>query len=245
MKNASKLAVATALVAAAGAAQAGTVTWTITGGNWDSISQWTAQADGTPATTVFDAGDTPGCNPIPVFCWTGAAPPTMTGTYSGTLVVETGTNNVVGGSLIVSGSIADMVFVGSPWWVRQFNDLTINFDTMTASAGSTACYATFAAPVPCGPAVINAGTTASLFAPRAGIASQDPAGVGGIAYAAATFDASTGLLQIFRDGRRADATGGTDVLNRFTLQVVPVPAAAWLFGSALGLLGVARRKLAA
>jgi hypothetical protein len=27
--------------------------------------------------------------------------------------------------------------------------------------------------------------------------------------------------------------------------VIPVPAAVWLFGSALGLLGVARRKLAA
>jgi hypothetical protein len=171
----------------------------------------------------------------------------MTGIYGGTLVVETATNKVVGGSLVVTGSIADMVFVGTPWWVRQFNDLTIDFETLTAATTSTACYGTFVAPVGCGPAVLNAGTTASLFAPRAGSAGQfgDE-----IAYEAATFDVTTGLLEIFRDGRRPNASGiysGTDVLQRFTLQaqVVPVPAAAWLFGSALGLLGIARRKLAA
>lgn len=38
-------------------------------------------------------------------------------------------------------------------------------------------------------------------------------------------------------------TSGYDF--RFDVAVVPVPAAVWLFGSALGLLGIARRRLAA
>lgn len=39
---------------------------------------------------------------------------------------------------------------------------------------------------------------------------------------------------------------GWNVENvRMDVQVVPVPAAAWLFGSALGLLGLSRRRLAA
>ncbi len=37
--------------------------------------------------------------------------------------------------------------------------------------------------------------------------------------------------------------GGYDL--KFDVAVVPVPAAVWLFGSALGLLGVARRRMAA
>lgn len=37
----------------------------------------------------------------------------------------------------------------------------------------------------------------------------------------------------------------TDLVITGTAPVVPVPAAVWLFGSALGLLGVARRKMAA
>ncbi len=41
-------------------------------------------------------------------------------------------------------------------------------------------------------------------------------------------------------GNSAAAVSGT-----YTLQVIPVPAAVWLFGSALGLLGVARRRAAA
>jgi hypothetical protein len=43
-------------------------------------------------------------------------------------------------------------------------------------------------------------------------------------------------------GNSAAAVSGTYTLTTF--QVVPVPAAVWLFGSALGLLGVARRRAA-
>jgi hypothetical protein len=248
MKPANKLAIATVLTAVSGLANAAIVNYTITGGNWDSISQWTAQSSGAPSATVYDNGQVPpciNCGPQPELIWAGTPPPAMTGTYGGTISVDTSNNAVVGGSLVVTGTIADMVVVGTTWWVREYNNLTINFATNTATTSSAVgCYGTIFAPVGCGPAVVNAGTTTSIFGPRAGNASQATDG-SGTPYAAATFDVNTGLLQVFRDGRRPDATNGTDVLNRFTLQVVPVPAAAWLFGSALGLLGVARRKLAA
>ena len=42
-------------------------------------------------------------------------------------------------------------------------------------------------------------------------------------------------------------SGGSDAYSytgRFEITAVPVPAAVWLFGSALGLTGVMRRKLA-
>jgi hypothetical protein len=250
MKTASKFVVLTALTAIGGVAQAATVDYIISGGNWDSITQWNNNANGSVGTALYDNGETPACVGCPAIdpslLWIGAAPPAQPGTYSGTISVDTSTNAVVGGSLVVTGSIADAVVVGTTWWVRQYNNLTIDFAASTAS-GTATCYGTIFAPVGCGPAVVNAGTVTNQFAPLGGIASQVPDGTGGIAYLGATFDANTGLLQIFRDGRRADATGGTDVLQQFTLQaqVVPVPAAAWLFGSALGLLGVARRKLAA
>jgi hypothetical protein len=250
MKLRTALAVAAAVAAFSGPASAAIVQYQITGGNWDSIAQWTAQATGVPGTTVYDNGETPACilcAPEPTNNWPATgAPPAMNGTYGGLISVDTANNAVVGGSLVVTGAIADAVVVGSTWWVRQYNNLSVNFATNVASTTSIGCYATIFAPLPCGPAVTG-GAPNSIFGPRGGIAAQDPAGAGGITYLAATFDANTGLLQIFRDGRRADAVNGTDTLTSFTLQtqVIPVPAAVWLFGSALGLLGVARRKLAA
>jgi hypothetical protein len=254
MKTANKLVVATALTAISGLANAAIVEYTIFGGNWDSISQWTGSADGTPSTFVYDNGEVPGCEGFPpgFNCWgnpfgTGTAPGPMNGTYGGSLLVDSATNAVVGGTLEVTGAIADAVVVGTTWWVRQYNNLTIDFATGVATTTSNQCYATGAAPIGCF-AVINPNSHTGIFAPLTGIASQNPAGTGGIPYLGstfATFDATSGVLQLFRNGRNPAAPNGTDVLNRFTLQIVPVPAAVWLFGSALGLLGVARRKLVA
>ena len=63
-------------------------------------------------------------------------------------------------------------------------------------------------------------------------------GVGGTPYFAATFD-GTSKLTIF-NGRlgRLRAMRVRTYLNTFTLTAIPVPAAVWLFGSALGLLGI-------
>ncbi len=45
--------------------------------------------------------------------------------------------------------------------------------------------------------------------------------------------------------KNRDAVGGSDtawLAIQYNYQVVPVPAAVWLFGSALGLMGIARRR---
>ncbi len=101
----------------------------------------------------------------------------MNGTYGGTLFVDDVTNAVTGGSLSVTGAMADSVVVGSTWWVRQYNGLTINFATNVATTTSVNCYQTVSAPAPCA-AVVNPGTTASIFGPRAGNASQATDGSG-------------------------------------------------------------------
>ena len=51
--------------------------------------------------------------------------------------------------------------------------------------------------------------------------------------------------EIFRGWDSSDATRIDGIIyNQASVNVVPVPAAVWLFGSALGLLGRMRRRAA-
>lgn len=57
----------------------------------------------------------------------------------------------------------------------------------------------------------------------------------------------TGNNLVLRVRKNRDAVGGSETAwlqMNFNYSVVPVPAAVWLFGSALGILGLARRRAA-
>jgi len=244
-----------------GVANAATTTWEITGGAWTSLLQWNDNANGLPS-PIFDSNTAQpvcvlGANPCTLFGLDFIPPITtlQNGTYGGSLVVDNLTGEVVGGSLVVNGTIGDMILVGgNSWWYREYTDLVINFNTMKASAGSVACYFTTFAPVDCDAIlfetfdenldlVLNLPT--DVFGPIAGKSGQPAAGV--VERFAAQFTLTgptSGVLEVFRDGRNLANPNGTDVLNTFNLTVVPVPAAVWLFASALGLMGFIRRRAA-
>ena len=218
-------------------------TYTITGGDWSDQQSWNTNATGSSNPYTYDNGDTAGAVLLSgnagILNWSPALPNggVMDGTYSGTIITD-GSNNVTGGTLSVSGAINYQVLIGAPgsqnsWWAHTFENLTIDFAAGTATATYT-CHDSGLAPATC---ALGGSTTAQA---QFGGAAGDE-GIGGTARAAATFDGTS--LVIFNEGYSAPGPG-TDYMNTFTLTstVVPVPAAVWLFGSALGLLGWGRRK---
>jgi len=235
-----KIIALTALAMVAGGAQA--ATYTISGGNWDSQTVWSSNATASVSTTLFDNGAAvpePTFNFAPSpFTWTpDIGGNLMDGTYGGSITTD-GSNNVTGGTLSVTGEIGFEIAPGpSSWWFITFDNLSIDFGTGLSTASVGCAEQAGFAPAPCFAA--TAGYPDSLFNPLAG---HEDWGTAGTARAAATFDGTT--LNIFREGYTVDGASGTDYLNTFTLSssVVPVPAAVWLFGSALGLLGWGRRK---
>ncbi len=241
--NKIKLVVGASLLALSGAASAASVTANITGGNW--ISQFINGNN--PSTSVEadlrDNGETQDgaltvVGPPPPFsqgtttwydasfnAWDPSAIGNeMDGTYGGTITYDDVTGVVTGGSLVVSGSIggAQIVIPGTggflnSWWAYEYVDVTVDLATGAASSAADFCYETYLGPASCVAAALPASTmflgdTAMTY-------------IGGVL----TLEGGAGL-----DSR----------INEFelTTSVVPVPAAVWLFGSALGLLGWGRRK---
>jgi len=66
-----------------------------------------------------------------------------------------------------------------------------------------------------------------------------------VANSAGTTPLSGDVLWLFLDDGNQVDDNHDDLVVRITATVVPVPPALWLFGSAVGLLGVARRKMLA
>ena len=234
-----KLISMTALLLVGGAAHAGT--FDIGGGDWISTASWNANATGNPNTLVYDNGATvPGAisflGPVPWSHPLGTPDDPedpQSATYSGTLVFDDGTGEVTGGTLVMTG-VNGMQTQNGPndWWYWEYTNIVIDFAAGTA-VGSSKCYDTGFAPAECSGIDI---TPPNFWEPDAG-----NEGLDGTARVAAHWDGST--LQIFNERYNA-LEDGTDYLHTFELTAIPVPAAVWLFGSALGLLGWARRRSA-
>ncbi len=210
------------------------LTYEINGGNWQSFARWGTNDVGAPDTNTYDNGQIappallagmPG-----IVNWNPALPASYDGTYSGTIVTD-GSGVVTGGFLSVSGTIGHQIVIGpNSWWAHSYTNLLLDFDTMTATTTGYACHDSYLAPASCGSQ--GALLASTMFGLTAG-----NEGLDGAARAAATFDGVT--LTIFSEGYSAPGPG-MDYSNSFDL--VPIPAAAWMFASALTLLGWRRRK---
>ena len=206
--------------------------------------------------------------PNPAFAWKEDGDPPLpekeglepfTGVIGGTIITDDVTGEVTGGQLVITGTIGDQVIVGTnSWWLRIWEDVTIDLGTGASTVGSIDCARSDFSPANCTPGVTSGQPTAFDLAAGAptpgacllpgGSNDDDPAcGPDGPPQPLAAFDAESGLLTLFVEGRSAEENpDGTDLTYQFTVQtsVIPVPAAVWLFGSALGLLGWMRRRAA-
>jgi hypothetical protein len=174
-------------------------------------------------------------------------------TYSGTITFDTLTGQVLGGSLVYNGAYGFEVSVpagatgnpGGSFFSQTFVDSNINLATGLRTTGSVggvptavcslgAAGAIVVGNLLCGPANNPANfsfhqTGANLEATFTNIV-RNAAGV-----------IVAGDLDL-RSFRFTNTGSGNNLQETFRLAVIPVPAAVWLFASALGLLGFARRR---
>lgn len=227
-----------ALLLGAGGAQAALISAAYTG-TWDGMHSWN-----------------PGQNGGKVVDLTAGGGPGMA--ISGNVTWENTT-----------GVITAINIVGSYWtgqWAAGFNNVQMqnwawqssgtNLNLLPGTA-RLACdqlgngvYVTGASAA-CGPGYQNGQGTLALLTDFTGVTTDITAGSG----AGTFFDGSPTPIPGF-SGQLLGTTASIYAIkvynpfiplgldSTFNIQVVPVPAAVWLFGSAIGILGLARRKSA-
>jgi len=188
---------------------------------------------------------------------TGISPPSdATFDWDGTTLTSTGLYTAV--SSLGSSPFSSVILSD------ELVDLAIDTSTGTASATSYTCVeGTFLAAVggngcgdySLGPNFVDestltySGTDVTLVlggddGPFEGATAPEPRSIAAYDFGTVEITGVDGLtpgdLVIIGNGIPVGTPGGTAI----TFQVVPVPAAVWLFGSALGLLGWVRRRAA-
>jgi hypothetical protein len=160
---------------------------------------------------------------------------------------------VTGGSLAWTGAwgfevevaaSATAGSVGGSWFTYTWTNGGVNLTT-GARTGTAVCDLGIAGSAVVGSLLCGVANPASSYAYANTGTYVKPTNWAGVR------ELGDGSIELLMYGNRYTATGGGNnlqervILNTGASQVVPVPGAVWLFGSALGLLGVARRRLAA
>lgn len=158
----------------------------------------------------------------------------------------------------VTSTTTDSGGSGNRIWYADTGNVTGNFDFDLGGTFTIDSFALWADPQGIGQSVNSfnlladdnaafssatlLGSFAAADGPSSGTASEKNANNFGQVFSFAPTAASHVRIEILSNHGSTFTTGISEAA--FGVSVVPVPAAAWLFGSALGLLGWARRKTA-
>ena len=154
---------------------------------------------------------------------------------------------VTGGALGWTGTYGFEVSVGASatsgrpggsFFGYAFNNGTVNLAT-GARTGTASCYLGAAGNEVVGALLCQVQPISSYAYASSGTVYTKSANWAGI-----RFDNDGNSHLLLTSNRFTQSGGGNNLREELNLQLVPVPAAVWLFGSALGLLGVARRRKA-
>lgn len=215
------------IILSIGSAQAGT--FSFSGTDWIRQDVWSFSVPVYSGPGGFDNGDalplSLGTQP-----WTPAVPATATGWYAGSFTYDDSTGEITGGSIVVTGFIAQLS--NDSLLLHLYDNIVWNFNDGTTTVGSYSCH-TGVGTLPC---------DFEMSAPNALTMSSGYEGASGNARYAARFDAVNNNIELFSEGYDDNDKTGVDYLHvlggpGISGPIVPLPAAAWLFSSALLGLG--------
>ena len=155
---------------------------------------------------------------------------------------------VTGGALGWAGSYGFEVSVGvsatsgrpgGSFFGYAFNNGTVNLAT-GARTGTSSCFLGAG-----GNEVVGALLCAVQPITSYAYASSGTVYTKSANWAGIRFDGLGGSHLILTSDRFTQSGGGNNLREELNLQIIPVPAAVWLFGSAVGLMGALRRRKAA